>query len=167
MAKKKPIYRKPKRPKPTWPWRKAGGPAWLLSEPARLAPLGGAAFALVALTFYFVRQSMGTPMPPMQVFTWVAVTFVVGYAATGCFVWYVLRVSWREFPPVEKEVRQRRKLAEEEVPDAGLAYLGEEPAEEPGEEPAEVPAEVLAEVPAEAPQDETEGPDMIKETEVE
>ena len=164
MPKKKPTYKKPERPKPVWPWRKAGGPAWLLSEPARLAPLGGAVFALVALTFYFVRQSMGAAMPPMQVFTGVAVTFVVGYAATGCFVWYVLRVSWREFPPVEKEVRRRRRFAEDEVPGEGSVDLGEEPLVEV---PEEVPAAVPEEVPAEAPQDETEGPYVIEETEVE
>ena len=153
MSSKKPKYKKPLRPKPTWPWAKSDRPVWLLAEPVRLAPLGGVVFALVALLFYFFRQSMGTAMPVMQVVTWVAATFVVGYAATGCFVWYVLRVSWREIPPEEKPHKHKAR---------GLDLDDEPPAdsETPQAEEPHVEAKGLE------PIEETETP-IEEETEVE
>lgn len=67
-------------------------------EPARLAPLGGTTAAVLALAYYLFREWMGLPMSAATIIVRVSLSFVVGYAATGILVWYVLQVLWRERP---------------------------------------------------------------------
>ncbi len=69
------------------------GPRWLKVEPLRLAMLGGVFFGTLAMVFYFIRQLLGAPMEPEAMLLGVARTFLVSYAGTGFFVWYILRVA--------------------------------------------------------------------------
>lgn len=72
------------------------GPRWLKLEPLRLATLGGVFFSTLAMVFYFIRQCLGAPMAPEAMLIGVARTFLVSYAGTGFFVWYILRVADEE-----------------------------------------------------------------------
>lgn len=69
------------------------GPRWLKLEPLPLAMLGGVFFGTLAMVFYFIRQCLGVPMAPDTVLIGVARTFLVSYAGTGFFVWYILHVA--------------------------------------------------------------------------
>ena len=97
------------------------GPRWLKVEPARLALLGGLFFSMVVMVFYFIRQITGTLMEPADVLLGVAKTFLVSYAGTGFFVWYLLRVADHELshrtpkPEIAKERKSGldHKTAEE------------------------------------------------------
>lgn len=57
--------------------------------------IGGLFFSTCVMIFYFVRQLLGTPMDPPDVVLGVAKAFLVSYAGTGFFVWYLLRVAER------------------------------------------------------------------------
>lgn len=54
--------------------------------------LGGVFFSTLAMVFYFIRQCLGVSMEPETMLLGVARTFLVSYAGTGFFVWYILRV---------------------------------------------------------------------------
>lgn len=93
MSKKPP--KKPDLPKPRnfFPEQ---GPRWLKVEPARLATLGGLFFSTCVMIFYFIRQCLGTAMELEDLVLGVAKTFLVSYAGTGFFVWYMLRIAERQ-----------------------------------------------------------------------
>lgn len=91
-------YKQPVWPRPRFPWEGWNRPAWLILNPVTLAPPGGVLFAMLALSYYLLLQWLGYSMSPQDVLVGVALVFVAGYAATGIFVWYVLRVAWRELP---------------------------------------------------------------------
>lgn len=61
-------------------------------EPARLAPVGGTVFALVAMLIYFMCQLQGLKLSAAKVAVGVALVFVIAYAATGLLVYYLLRL---------------------------------------------------------------------------
>lgn len=106
MARKK-VPEKRERPKlrKLFPER---GPKWLIMEPARIAPVGGALFAALAMVYYVALQAGGAVIPPMDVVLGVLKTFVVSYAGTGLFIYFVMRVVEREFP--EEDPRRRLGL---------------------------------------------------------
>lgn len=93
MLKKKPKY--PQRPK-TRRWFPPQGQKWLKLEPARLAPIGGLFFAACSMLLYLVRLLTGQEIEPQQIVVSVAATFLVSYAGTGFFVWYMLRTAENE-----------------------------------------------------------------------
>ena len=84
--------KKPDLPKPRLLFPELG-PRWLKMEPARLAMLGGLFFSTCVMVFYFIRQCFGSTMALPDVVLGVAKTFLVSYAGTGFFVWYLLRVA--------------------------------------------------------------------------
>ncbi len=90
--------KKPERPKPWSPWESRGASGWIVLEPVRLAPLGGTVAGVLALAYFLLRQSWGEYYSPGDVLVGAGLAFVVGYAATGLFVWYLLHVIWRELP---------------------------------------------------------------------
>lgn len=92
-------------------------------EPARLAPVGAALFALLALLFYVLRQFQGVSMAVGDVVVGVALTFVVAYAATGIFVYYVLRLAEHE-RPVEEPEPEESEPSETEAGPGGEEPLG-------------------------------------------
>ena len=51
---------------------------------------------MVTMVFYFVRQQMGISMDPMDMVLGIFRVFLVSYAGTGFFVWYLLRVAERQ-----------------------------------------------------------------------
>jgi len=91
--------KKPNLPRPWSPWEVQGKLGWIVVEPIRLAPLGGAVAGMVALAYFLLRQWRGESYSPGNVIVWVGLATVVGYAATGIFVWYLLHVLWRERLP--------------------------------------------------------------------
>ncbi len=99
--------------RPWVPWRSRKNPGWIVLEPARLAPLGGAVAVVLALTYYLLREWWGVPMAASDVIVRVALVFVVGYAATGIFVWYVMAVAWRELTSREPERNPEEHPGEE------------------------------------------------------
>jgi len=94
---RKSKYKKPERPKPRALFQ-SNRPSWVILEPARLAPVGGSLFAFVTLLYYLARDWFGTAIAGMDIVVGVAFTFVVGYAATGVFVYWLLWVAARELP---------------------------------------------------------------------
>jgi hypothetical protein len=92
----------PERPKPWRPWQGKNREGRIVFEPARIAPIGGACFAVLALAFYLFRQVAGSPMAAGDVLVGVALVFVAGYAATGIFVYWLLLVADRELPSIEE-----------------------------------------------------------------
>ncbi|MBI2425019.1 MAG: hypothetical protein HYV27_19495 [Candidatus Hydrogenedentes bacterium] len=78
-------------------------------DPARIAPVGGTFFAALAMLYFVALQAGGTAIPPMDVVLGVLKTFVVSYAGTGLFVYFVMRVIEREFP--EEDPRRRLGLS--------------------------------------------------------
>lgn len=95
--KRKPRYKKPERPKPRMLFH-SNRPSWVILEPARLAPVGGSLFALLTLIYYLARDWFGAAIAGMDIVVGVAFTFVIGYAATGIFVYWLLCVAARELP---------------------------------------------------------------------
>ncbi len=90
MLKKKP--KNPTRPK-TRRWFPQQGQKWLKLEPARLAPIGGLFFATCTMILYLVRLLLGHEIEPQTILIGVATTFLVSYAGTGFYVWYLLRTA--------------------------------------------------------------------------
>lgn len=90
MLKKKP--KNPTRPK-TRRWFPQQGQKWLKLEPARLAPIGGLFFATCTMVLYLVRLLLGHEIEPQTILIGVATTFLVSYAGTGFYVWYLLRTA--------------------------------------------------------------------------
>jgi hypothetical protein len=76
--------------------------------------LGGAIGAVAALAYYLFRQWMGLPTAPGDVIVRVFLTFVIGYAATGILVWYVLHIAWRELAKHEDKPKTEGEMSEEE-----------------------------------------------------
>ena len=109
------------------------GPRWLKIEPSRLAMLSALFFSTCVMLFYFIRQCLGVSMGPVEVLLGVAKTFLVSYAGTGFFVWYLLRVAERELPQTSKKplkrmhIRAEAENVEPQWEEAGL------PPEEPEE----------------------------------
>lgn len=93
MLKKKP--KTPQRPK-TRRWFPPQGQKWLKLEPARLAPIGGLFFSTCTMILYLVRLLLGQEIEPQTVLLGVATTFLVSYAGTGFYVWYLLRTAETE-----------------------------------------------------------------------
>lgn len=62
-------------------------------EPAGLATVGGLFFATCSVVVYLVRQLAGGEIPLQDVVVGVTLTFVVSYAGTGLFVWYMLHLA--------------------------------------------------------------------------
>ncbi len=120
-------------------------PFWLIMDPSRVAPVGGVGCGLLALLVYFARQMAGVALAPGSVLVGTALSFVVGYAATGIFVYFLLRVAEVELGPAEE--------AEEEIWEAGKGRLSREElmAEAEGEAPQAVKTEGLATDTGEAP----------------
>jgi len=87
--------RNPLRPK-TRRWFPTQGQKWLKLEPARLAPIGGLFFAACTMILYLVRLLTGQEIEAQQIIVSVAATFLVSYAGTGFFVWYILRTAENE-----------------------------------------------------------------------
>jgi hypothetical protein len=105
VLKKKP--KTPQRPK-TRRWFPQQGQKWLKLEPARLAPIGGLFFATCTMVLYLVRLLLGHDIEPQTVLIGVATTFLVSYAGTGFFVWYILRTAETELDqPVAKPTLER------------------------------------------------------------
>lgn len=69
---------------------------WFILEPARLGMVGGAVAAVGTLTYLYIRQQMGLVMEPSYVLFRIALAFVVSYALTGLFVYYLVWVADRE-----------------------------------------------------------------------
>ena len=90
MAKRKP--KKPPRPK-LRKWFPHRGPTWLKLEPAGLATVGGLFFTACSVVVYLVRQLTGHDIALQDVVAGVTLTFVVSYAGTGLFVWYLLHLA--------------------------------------------------------------------------
>ena len=85
-------------------WFPPQGQKWLRLEPARLAPIGGLFFSTCTMLLYLVRLLMGQEIEPQTVLLGVATTFLVSYAGTGFYVWYLLRTAETELaeaPPVK------------------------------------------------------------------
>jgi len=93
VQKKKP--KSPIRPK-TRRWFPQQGQKWLKLEPARLAPIGGLFFSTCTTVLYLVRLLLGQEIEPKTVVINVATTFLVSYAGTGFYVWYILRTAENE-----------------------------------------------------------------------
>lgn len=96
-------------------WIKDSGPAWVVLEPARIAPVGACFFTGLVLVIYLLRSVFGYDMDLMRMVLGVVLTFVLSYAATGCFVWFLLVVADREFPRADNSKRKRSGLVEEKV----------------------------------------------------
>jgi len=94
---RKPKYKKPERPKPRALFH-SNRPSWVILDPARLAPVGGSLFAFATLLYYLARDRFGTAIAGLDIVVGVAFTFVIGYAATGIFVYWLLWVAARELP---------------------------------------------------------------------
>lgn len=77
-------------------WFPPQGQKWLKLEPARLAPIGGLFFSTCTMLLYLVRLLMGQEIDPQTVLLGVATTFLVSYAGTGFYVWYLLRTAETE-----------------------------------------------------------------------
>jgi hypothetical protein len=92
----------PERPRPWRPWQNKNRQGRIVFEPARIAPIGGACFAVLALAFYLLLQVLGSPMAAGDVLVGVALVFVAGYTATGIFVYWLLLVADRELPVIEE-----------------------------------------------------------------
>jgi len=90
------------------------GPRWLKVDPQRLALLSALFFSTCVMLFYFVRQCLGVYMEPGDIVLGIAKTFLVSYAGTGFFVWYLLRVAERELPRTEKKSAPRRHFRAEQ-----------------------------------------------------
>lgn len=101
------------------------GPQWLVLEPNRLGLAAGAMFSALALVGYGLAGVIGgAPYPVGQQVVGAMATFVVGYAAVGIFVWYLLYVAEREFGPEiepEKKSLSLVDLAAEQRRDAAAA----------------------------------------------
>lgn len=108
------------------------GPRWLKMEPPRLALLSALFFSTCVMVFYFIRQCLGRSMEPPELLLGIAKTFLVSYAGTGFFVWYLLRVAERELPQISKKPPPRKHIRE----DAEEEMHWEEPIPPP-EEPEE------------------------------
>jgi hypothetical protein len=123
-------YKKPELPKPR-EFFPDMGPRWIKMEPARLAMLGGLFFSTLLMLIYFVRQLMGATMAPMEMILGIAKTFLVSYAGTGFFVWYLLRIAERELSHL---VEVPKEVDEDENADTEFER---EAAEAPPQEPEE------------------------------
>ncbi|MBI1317474.1 MAG: hypothetical protein GC168_00810 [Candidatus Hydrogenedens sp.] len=86
------------------------GSKWLVVEPHRLGLAGGALFATLTLLVYAWWNSEGTRVDTAGVLVGAAATFVVGYAAIGLFVWYILHVTYVELGPPPEQEHKRRSL---------------------------------------------------------
>lgn len=105
MLKKKP--KSPPRLK-TRHWFPPQGQKWLKLEPARLAPIGGLLFATFTMILYLVRLLLGHEIEPQTVLIGVATTFLVSYAGTGFYVWFLLRTAETELDhPAAKPATER------------------------------------------------------------
>ena len=120
-------------------WIKESGPAWVVLAPSRVAPVGGFFFTALALTFYIAKQALGYETDFLRMVFGTVFTFVLSYAATGLFVWFLLIVGEREFPILEKEHGRRGlgssrdkvdKVTIESVVDEAVIEAMEPPVEE-------------------------------------
>ncbi len=106
---------------------------WLVLDPHRTGMVGGALAGWLAAIVYGVLAlaRWEAVFGPPQLVS-VALSFVVGYAGTGIFVLYLLRVGEREFPLPEDDRLKRKKkreaaeaLALEEFGVADASLLGD------------------------------------------
>lgn len=120
MAKRKP--KKPPRPK-LRKWFPQRGPTWLKLEPAGLATVGGLFFATCSMLVYLARQLFGSDIELPDIVVGVVLTFVVSYAGTGIFVWYMLHLAEGELgrpkPPAgaQEEPEFETAAVPESMPD--------------------------------------------------
>jgi len=126
-------FEKPERPRLRR--RPDTGPQWLVLEPARLALVGGSFFATVALAYQVVRQWRGATLGIFEVAIGVGLTFVVSYAATGCFVWFLLWVAERELEPEEVPAQDVHRASLTDTTPDEAAGAAEAPTEAPAEAP--------------------------------
>jgi len=115
------------------------GHHWLVIEPHRLGLAGASILATVALIVYSLAggSDAASNLPGMLVGA--GATFVVGYAAIGLFVWYLLHVAYTELgPPPEQEHRRRSLLGDKKR--TAAAAKSESP-DEPATENVETTAE--------------------------
>lgn len=90
-------------------WFPTQGQKWLKLEPARLAPIGGLFFAACSMLLYLVRLVLGQEIEVQRIVVSVATTFLVSYAGTGFYVWYVLRMAENELDhPASKPAHKHR-----------------------------------------------------------
>ena len=72
---------------------------------------------------YLVRQLAGSPIDLTNIVTGVALTFVVSYAGTGFFVWYLLHLAEGELgrpkPAAEPESEPDTEVETGTVPESG------------------------------------------------
>lgn len=113
MAKK--VPEKPERPKLRVLFPESG-PKWLVLDPAKLAPVGGMFFTTLAMVYFMILQSMGWVVPPMDIVLGLLKTFVVSYAGTGLFVYFIMRVRDTEFPMAD-DPHKRLSLNDEDDSD--------------------------------------------------
>ena len=58
-----------------------------------MATVGGLFFAACSMVGYLLRQLAGHPATLSEIVAGVALTFIVSYAGTGFFVWYMLHLA--------------------------------------------------------------------------
>jgi len=115
------------------------GHHWLVIEPHRLGLAGASVLATGAMLVYSLAQSDGGSVDLPGMLVGAGATFVVGYAAIGLFVWYILHVAYNELgPPPEQEHRRRSLLGDKKK--AAAAAQPEAP-DEPAAENVETTAE--------------------------
>ncbi len=89
--------------------------------------VGGTFFAWILLVVQFIRQFSGTPTLNLHLFVGLAIAFVIGYAATGLFVYYLLIVAERELPEAEEDdYLTTRKKEREQQQQQAMQALAEE-----------------------------------------
>lgn len=126
MLKRKPKI--PQRPK-TRRWFPEQGQKWLKLEPARLAPIGGLFFAACSMLLYLVRLLLGQEIESQRIIVSVATTFLVSYAGTGFYVWYILRKAENELDQSAAKPTKGHSL-DDTAGDYDTAQdVGQEPAE--------------------------------------
>ncbi len=99
-------------------------------EPARLAMLGGSICATLAMVYVFIRQQLGMVVDPGQALVRVGLAFVISYAVTGLFVYYLLWVAEKE---LNHKSSSKKESAESDDEQDDLETAEEAEEEEPGE----------------------------------